>query len=133
MVGTKQHLTTEETAILLCVKALNDFKNPDYPEDTLDEKIKKFDSTSDNIGVENFKAGLKKLESMEVLESVELEDDKYGYALTAKGKVVMNALSAIKGFSDETVQKIVNRAINVSAFVKEHGLEIIGILSNIKF
>lgn len=130
--GTKQ-LTQEEVVVLLCVKALNDFKDLECPNDTLDTKINKFDYTSeDGMYKETFIDGLKKLETLGIIH-IQLEDEDSYYVLTAKGKVTMKALSAIKGFTDETVQKIVNGTISVLDFTKEHWLDILTILSNLKF
>ena len=126
----EQEFTLNQVSVLMWVKALNDFKNPDCPNDTLDDKIEKFDNETANIDIDTFKDGLEKMCSIGVLE---LSGEEQVYQLTANGKALMAALSAAKGFSDETMKKILNGTIKMVDFVKEHKSEILSIILTIIF
>ena len=126
----EQEFTLNQVSVLMWVKALNDFENPDCPNDTLDDKIEKFDNETANIDIDTFKDGLEKMCSIGVLE---LSGEEQVYQLTTNGKALMAALSAAKGFSDETMKKILNGTIKMVDFVKEHKSEILSIILTIIF
>jgi len=128
--GTQQELTTDQVAVLMWVKALNDFKDPDCPNDTLDDKIEKFDLISADLSSTTFLDGMNAIKELGVIDVV---GDEEIYRLTDKGKALMVALSAIKGLSDETIKNILNGSIKVKDFVIEHREEIISIIITIMF
>lgn len=53
-------MTKEQIGVLMWVKALNDFKSPDCPNDTLNDKIKKFEYESAGLDDDTFWNGIKK-------------------------------------------------------------------------
>lgn len=123
--GTQQELTTEQISVLLWIKALNDFKDADCPDDTLDDKIMKFDLISAGISSECFKDSMQAFENMEIIS---IDDEDQVYRLTTKGKALMVGMSAIKNFSDETVKNLFNGSVKAIDFAKEHKSEIIGLV-----
>ena len=119
--GELRLLTVEEVSVILWIKALYDFKNPNCPNDTLDDKLKKFDFTTANLYREDYENGIAALIDLGALV-IDAEDNVA--KLTTKGNLLMVSLSAIKDFSDETVKNIMNGSIIVSDFVVEHRKEI---------
>lgn len=121
-------LTVEQVSVLLWVKALEDYRNEKHPEETLDEMIQQFDLTSIDMSDEEFMDGLDALQSIGVIDK---KGEEQIYELTKSGEKLMIALSAVKGFSDETVQKIFNGTIRARDFVLEHKDEIFSIFTKI--
>lgn len=126
MGAEQKELTVEEVSILLWIKALNDFTDPDIPEDTLDSKINKFEVESAGIEREVFEKGIEAICELGILRESGSEPE---IELTTQGKAVLTALSTIKGLSDESVQKILTGTINVIKFAKEHKEEIFTIIT----
>lgn len=123
--GDLKILKEKEVSVILWIKALYDFENPDCPHDTLDDKLKKFDFTTAKLYKEDYEAGIAALIDIGALT---IDDESNVAKLTTKGNILMVSLSAIKGFSDETVTNIMNGTIIVTDFVVEHRKEIASIL-----
>lgn len=126
MMAKNQEITLEQTSVLLWVKALYDFTDANAPDDTLDVKINKLDVESIGFEREAFEKGLTELCDIGILRQSEAEQE---IELTMLGKAVMTALSTVKCLPDETIQKILNGTINTVEFVKEHGAEILNVVT----
>lgn len=124
----KHGITLEQTSVLLWIKALNDFTDVDNAQDTLGIKLNKFDVESADFERADFICGIEALCKLGVLKQNEEEQE---IELTMAGKSVLNALSTIKCLSDEAIHKILNGTINMVEFVKEHGIEIMSVVSGI--
>lgn len=115
--------TLSEINVIMWLKALYDFVNPDFPNDTFDDKMMKFRYKTADIETEDLQSVLEKLMNQGI---VDLSTGRCEFTL--KGITIMKALSAIKDLSDKTIQAIVNGTIDVTEYVKEHLIDILEIL-----
>jgi len=81
--GAENLFTLDEIKVLLLIKLLDEYEHPDYLEDTLADKINRFDHSSADMDIEVFEAGLDKMEETGLLVWDNIED---AYELTEKGK-----------------------------------------------
>lgn len=120
--NTKEKLITrQEAEALIWVKLLNDFSDPNCPDDTLDDKIEKFDLETANIELSDFKKGLNKLISLDILK---LDEEKNIYVLTGYGELVFAALTPLKNRKDKTIAHIWNGIITAGEFIDKFSSDI---------
>ena len=121
---TQDKYTLQEVNIIMWLKALYDFDDPNFTDDTFDDKMMRFRYMTTGIKTDDLKNVLDKLMDKEIID---LSTEKCLF--TVKGKAMMNALGAIKGWSDVNIQAIMNGTVALSKFVKEHFPEIVTIIA----
>lgn len=113
--STKEKLITrQEAEVMIWVKLLNDFSDPNCPEDTLDTKIEKFDIETAKMELNDFKKGLNKLISLDILK---LDEEKNVYELTGYGELVFVALTPLKNRKDKTIALVWNGIMTAGEFI----------------
>lgn len=119
---TKEKLITrQEAEVMIWVKLLNDFSDPNCPNDTLDTKIEKFDVETAHIELEDFKKGLSKLIFLEILR---FDEEKNIYELTGYGESVFAALTLLKNKKDKTIAFIWNGIMTAGEFIDKFSSDI---------
>lgn len=117
----RNKITLEEAEVLMYLKALYEFHDPDCPKDTLDDKILKFDITSSNLDPDDFNSGIDGLCELKILEYN--EDGEL--ASTEKGRAIIKALSVLKINDEEFFTKIYNGSVSLVDITKKHFDEIL--------
>lgn len=118
-----ERYTLSEINVIMYLKALYDFVDPNFSKDTFDDKMKKFRYQTADITTEDLQAVLEKLMNKGIID---LSTEKC--VILNKGEVMMKALTKLESLSDKKVHAILNGTIAVTEFVKEHLVEILAIL-----
>lgn len=109
--------------ILMWMAVLNNFKDPDCPNDTFDDKMKKFVYRTANIEINDLQHLLEKMIDDNLID---LSTEKC--ILTVKGRTLMKALGTMYKLPDEKVMDIVEVTTSIFHFAEEHLSDIISII-----
>lgn len=121
----KEQFNIKEVEVLLLVKLLHEYTMLDEDGEecdyTLSEKIERFDISSARMEIEEFEAGLDKMEETGILVWNEEEDT---YEVTEIGRTLFKRLSLVEGLDDNGIKNILNASFSIQNFWNEHGNEI---------
>ena len=124
----KEQFNIKEVEVLLLVKLLDKCTLFDDDSYTLSEKIERFDISSARMEIEEFEAGLDKMEETGILVWNEEEDT---YEVTEIGRTLFKRLSLVEGLDDNGIKNILNASFSIQNFWNEHGNEIKDIMLTI--